>query len=147
MITWSNQLSCNNRLVYDTTYNHKKFRSSTFRNQQTLSMWDTGGYMKCPKKYVEDYFARDGICFCFWNAPKSKTIIFDSFSESDGKMGHFKIFEHKKAGLCEKKSTWSISKRKKNRKWVCSILGHFKNKCICHHVKNTSSTYFLGHFK
>ena len=26
-------------------------------------------------------------------------------------------------------------------------MGHFKNKCICHHVQNLSSTYFLGHFK
>ena len=33
-----------------------------------------------------------------------------------------------------------------NRKWKCSILGHFKIKCIWPHVKKASFTYFLGHF-
>ena len=36
--------------------------------------------------------------------------------------------------------------QKMNRNWNYSILGHFKNKCICHHVKNISFTCFLGHF-
>ena len=26
------------------------------------------------------YFSRDGICICFWNAPKSNNFIFGSFS-------------------------------------------------------------------
>ena len=50
-------------------------------------------------------------------------------------MGHFE------------KNTWPDSEQKKEKNWNCSILGHFKNLCKCHHVQNISSTHFLGHFK
>ena len=70
--------------------------------------------LKCPK--IEEFHVRSLFCFkidhvLFWNVP-----FFLSDSEN-GKMGHFK------------KSTWSILKKKRNRKWNSSILGHFKIKC------------------
>ena len=46
-----------------------------------------------------------------------------------------------------RKSTWSDFEQPGDTYWKCSILGHFKKKCICPHAKNISFTCFLGHFK
>ena len=42
------------------------------------------------------------------------------------------------------KNTWLIWKLENDRKWICSILGHFKEKLKCRLMINTSSTYSLG---
>ena len=137
----------------------------------------TRGTMKCPKKYVKDVFFTWGHMhfilkcpkiedfhfrfisrfqtshvFFLWNAPIFYVRIFWNapffpFSESDGKNGAFQEKRTEKSGAFREKSTWSIWKREKNRKWICSILGHFRKNCICSHVKNTSFKGFLGHFK
>ena len=85
----------------------------------------------------------DGICIFIWNAPKSKTFNFSSFSvlklitfsDSNRKNGAFQNF-----------STWSVLKLKRNRKWNSLILGHFKIQCPCHLMSKSSFTCFLGHF-
>ena len=38
------------------------------------------GNMKCPKKQLKEFFSCDNNCIIIWNAPKSKTFIFGSFS-------------------------------------------------------------------
>ena len=113
----------------------------------------TGGYSKCPKPSHFRFFSRfkiDHVLFSrnaplfsvrfSWNAP-----FFLSDSEN-GKNGAFQEKRTEKSGAFREKSTWSILKREKNRKLICSILGHFRKNCICSHVKNTSFTCFLGHF-
>ena len=83
-----------------------------------------GKYYEMPQKECERYIFRLMAYAFFLNS---------HFQNQIGKMGHFR------------KSTWSIWKQKRNRKWNSSILRHFK-KCICHHVKNIAFTCFLGNF-
>ena len=94
----------------------------------------TGGTTKCPKKHVKEDFCHVMAFavfpekpqnrwisfshpFCLkiksrafpWNAQLSlslKTLEYPIFpiSESDGEMGHFKAFEHRKVGHFEEKS-------------------------------------------
>ena len=112
-------------------------------------------FLKCPKiehihfrlfsRFKIDHvlFSRNAPLFYVrfsWNAP------FFPFSESDRKNGAFQEKRTEKSGAFREKSTWSIWKREKNRKLICSILGYFRKNCICSHVKNTSFTGFLGHF-
>ena len=95
-----------------------------------FSNWSRAFFSKCPTFF----------CSFFLKCP-----IFP-FSESDGKNGAFQEKRTEKSGAYQEKSTWSIWKREKNRKLICSILGHFRKNCICYHVKNTSFTCFLRHF-
>ena len=99
-----------------------------FSRLMAYAAYDMHLFLKCPK--IEPIHFRFSSRFqidhmlCFrnvelfyirnsWNAP------FFSFSESDRNNGAFR-----------EKSTWSICKRRKNRNWIGSILGHLKNKCI-----------------
>ena len=92
--------------------------------------------MKCPKKHVKN------CVFTSWhmhflNTPKSKNFIFGSFSAL--KFYHvFQISESDRKNGAFRKSTWSISKKKRNRKWNSSILGHLE--------KTQYSTCFFRHF-
>ena len=65
------------------------------------------------------------------------------FENQKGKMGHFKISKIEKWGISTK-TRWSIIKREKNQKWICSILGHFKEKCKCRHMTKSSFRAFHG---
>ena len=85
----------------------------------TWWIWFTG-YHEMPKKACER---------CIFHV-----IAFFPFSESGRKSGAF-----------QKISTWQIFEPKRNRKWISSILEHFKKLEKCYHVKNTSFTCFLGH--
>ena len=38
-----------------------------------------GGTMRCPKTQVKMFFSRDSFFMIFWNAPKSKRLIFGSY--------------------------------------------------------------------
>ena len=91
----------------------------------------------------------------FRNAPKSKMFIFGSFSLFRIKWEKFNwsraffrnapLFYTRFFFKCPIFPIW-FWKQKMNRKWTSSILGHFEKKCICHHMINSSFTYFLGHF-
>ena len=129
----------------------------------------TGVTWNAPKRLWRMYFARDGICICFWNAPKSNIIHFWWFScfnighmlfsrnaplfmFEDFEMPHFKCpsrFSNiKKWGISRKKHVIDF-KTGKEPKMNMFDFGAFQKQMhiIWHHVRNISSTYFLRHFK
>ena len=98
--------------------------------------FNTGWYLKCPKKYVEEIF-------CTWwhlqkilKCPKIEQFQFFSFfcSKSDHVLNFWN------APLFQARIFW-------NAPFRINFGGHFKIFYKCHHVQNISSTYFLGHFK
>ena len=62
------------------------------------------------------------------------------------KISHEKIMnkwlKDVKTGVSSGKITWLILDEK--QKWICSIFGHFKEKCKCRHMTKSSSTCFSG---
>ena len=86
----------------------------------------------------------DSFCHFFQNAQLSYHIRFALFS----KCPIFPISElDRKNGAFRKKSTWSILKQKKNRKWNSSIFGHFEKNGKSYHMTKSSFTCLFGHFK
>ena len=57
----------------------------------------------------------------------------------------FKKIEHKKVGHFEKKHVIRF-RTEQREKLKLFDFGAFQKKCKCHHVRNISSTNFLGHF-
>ena len=111
-------------------------------------------FLKCPK--IESFHFRFIFCFkighvLFLKYPTFlcsffKCLIFP-ISESDRKNGTFKK-TNIKSGLFQKKHVLKSTnfKTEKKPKMKLFDFGHFKNKCICYHVKNISLTCFLVHF-
>ena len=90
------------------------------RGSVTWWMKIYGRFLEMPKKPFEGYILHVG-------AYVRESWIF---------------FSNIKSGTFREKSTWSILKWKKDRKWIYSILGHFKKKCIW-----GIPTCFLGYLK
>ena len=150
-VTWS--LTVRN-FVFDPVWKWIKSEiSNSFKSHDYY--FRIRGNMKCPKKHMKDDFVmwwhlnfilkchefedfRFRFLFCFkidhvlifWNTP----------------LPYFRNFWNAPFFPFHKNSTWSILKQKGNRKWKSSFLGHFKIKCICHHMTKSSFSCFLRHF-
>ena len=95
-------------------------------------------FLKCPEI--------DQIHFQFLSCFQSDNVPFFRWENgADGKMEHFKIFEHKE-GLYEKKERDRFEIENKTKNKYDRFWGSSKtNKC--HHVQNKSFTYFFRAFQ
>ena len=117
--------------------------------------WHFYIYLNCPK--IEEFYSRFLRCFkirhveiiqktpLFYLRNIRNALFFHFTIKSERKMGHFKYFEHRKVELLNYSHVINF-KKKLNRNWNSSILGHFKILSKCYHMTKSSFTCFLGHF-